>query len=108
MEAVPFLHRVQKQIGVPSLMPIASVAKSGRPILMTTSLISGKARAFFNVLADLDRVSQRDARQLAGLHRPALLDRPVNEKPLPWVGIPRRGSLIVICVVIFGALLGDQ
>ena len=44
----------------PSLMPIASVAKSGRPILMTTSAISGncRSRCSIRLLISTDSVSE--------------------------------------------------
>ena len=61
-------------------MPIASVAKSGRPILMTTSAISGNCpQPLLDALADVDRIGQRDARQLARLDQDRALVEPRHE-----------------------------
>src|SRR5579885_2961482 len=56
-------NRVHCFVGVratytsPSLIPMASVAKSGRPILVVTSWISGKARSVFSTRFEISMES---------------------------------------------------
>ncbi|MCK7523980.1 MAG: hypothetical protein MZV64_43320 [Ignavibacteriales bacterium] len=58
-------------------MPIASVARSGRPILVTTCFTSGNAPDdLLDARRDGHRLRQRDRRQLARLDE----DRPLVER----------------------------